>query len=91
MDDLRETFQVLRSVNMRLNPKKCTFGVLSEKFLGYMVSERGIEANPEKIKAVQDMNPPTSVKNVQKLTGQIAALNRFLSKSAEKAYLSSKY
>lgn len=64
MDDLRKIFQVLSSINMRLNPTKCTFGVSSGKFLGYVVSKRGIEANPEKVKAVQDMNPPTSVKDV---------------------------
>lgn len=56
VDDLRECFQTLRKNNMRVNPTKCTFGVRSGKFLGYLVSERGIEANPEKIQAIVDMN-----------------------------------
>ncbi|CAA0810440.1 Unknown protein, partial [Striga hermonthica] len=76
---LRDMFAILRSYSMVLNPKKCTFGVESGKFLGYMVSQRGIEANPAKIKAIQDLTPPTSVKGVQALTGRLAALNRFKS------------
>ena len=57
LDDLQETFNTLRRYNMKLNPSKCAFGVASEKFLGFMVSPRGIEANPEKIKAIPDMKP----------------------------------
>ncbi|CAA0808224.1 Unknown protein, partial [Striga hermonthica] len=78
---LQDMFSILRSYSMVLNPKKCTFGVESGKFLGYMVSQRGIEANPAKIKAIQELTPPTSVKGVQALTGRLAALNRFISKS----------
>ncbi|CAA0837944.1 Unknown protein, partial [Striga hermonthica] len=81
---LQDMFDVLRSYSMVLNPKKCTFGVKSGKFLGYMVSQRGIEANPAKIKAIQDLTPPTSVKGVQALTGRLAALNRFISKSTDR-------
>nr|XP_027063058.1 uncharacterized protein LOC113689487 [Coffea arabica] len=68
-----------------LNPKKCIFGVTSEKFLGYLVSRRGIEANPDKVQAIQEMSPPRCIRDVQRLTGRLAALNRFLSQSAAKA------
>ncbi|XP_071919055.1 uncharacterized protein [Coffea arabica] len=85
LSDLREVFGVLRDSRMKLNPKKCVFGVTSGKFLGYLVSHRGIEANPDKIKAIQDMSPPRHIREVQRLNGRLAALNRFLSQSAEKA------
>ncbi|XP_077242376.1 uncharacterized protein LOC143882870 [Tasmannia lanceolata] len=84
VSDLEETFQVLRDNKMKLNPTKCTFGVSSGKFLGFMVSQRGIEANPEKIKAVVELAPPKTIREVQRLTGMIAALGRFVSKSAER-------
>ena len=58
LEDLRETFDTLRSYNMKLNPGKCTFGVTVGKFLGLMVSQRGIEANPDKIRAIMEMTPP---------------------------------
>ena len=58
LDDLQETFNTIRRYNMKLNPSKCAFGVASGKFLGFMVSHRGIEANSEKIKAILDMKPP---------------------------------
>ena len=64
LDDLQETFDTLRQYNMKLNPSKCAFGVLSRKFLGFMVSHRGIEANPNKIQAILDMKPPRSIKEV---------------------------
>ncbi|XP_027174611.1 uncharacterized protein LOC113774254 [Coffea eugenioides] len=83
--DVREVFSVLRDSRMKLNPKKCVFGVTSGKFLGYLVSHRGIEANPDKVKAIQDMSPPRNIREVQRLNGRLAALNRFLSQSAEKA------
>ena len=69
LDDLQETFNTLRRYNMKLNPSKCAFGVASGKFLGFMVSHRGIEANPEKIKAILDIKPLQSIKEVQSLTG----------------------
>ena len=69
LDDLQETFDTLRQYNMKLNPSKCAFGVSLGKFLGFMVSHRGIEANPEKIKAILDMKSPQSIKEVQSLTG----------------------
>ncbi|XP_075645576.1 uncharacterized protein LOC142616656 [Castanea sativa] len=76
LDDLGETFNTLRRYQMKLNPSKCVFGVASRKFLGFMVSQRGIEANPEKVQAILNMASPKTVKDVQKLTGRIAALNR---------------
>ncbi|GKV52230.1 hypothetical protein SLEP1_g58821 [Rubroshorea leprosula] len=82
--DLEETFNNLRKNRMRLNPAKCIFGVELRKFLGFIVSRRGIEVNPEKIKAVAEMEPPKSVKDVQRLTGRVAALHRYISKSADK-------
>ncbi|XP_077246044.1 uncharacterized protein LOC143885887 [Tasmannia lanceolata] len=76
--------QILRRARMKLNPAKCAFGVTSGKFLGFMVSQRGIEANPEKIQAILDMEPPTTAVEVQRLAGRITALGRFMPKSAEK-------
>ena len=87
LDDLQETFNTLRRYNMKLNSSKCAFGVASEKFLGFMVSCRGIEPNPKKIKAILDMKPPQSIKEVQSLTGRVAALNRFVSKANDKCLL----
>ena len=69
---------------MKLNPSKCTFGVSSGKFLGFMVSQRGIEANPNKIRAILEMQPPRTIKETQGLTGRIAALNCFVSRSTNK-------
>ncbi|GKU99754.1 hypothetical protein SLEP1_g12552 [Rubroshorea leprosula] len=84
LTDLEETFNNLRQNRMKLNPAKCIFGVESGKFLGFMVSQRGIEVNPEKIRAIVEMEPPKSVKDIQRLTGRVAALHRFISKSADK-------
>ena len=69
---------------MKLNPSKCVFRVASDKFLGFMVSQRGIEANMEKVQAIIDMVSPRTVKEVQKLTDRIAALNRFVSRATDK-------
>ena len=84
LNDLRETFDTLRSYNMKLNPNKCAFGVTARKFLSFMVSQRGIEVNPEKIRAIMEPEPPRRVKEVQSLNGKIAALNRFVSKAMDK-------
>ena len=81
---LQETFDTLRQYNMKLNPSKCAFGVSSGKFLGFMVSHRGIEANPDKIQAILDMKPPQNIKEIQSLIGRVAALNRFVSKVTDK-------
>ena len=64
LDDLKETFATFKTHQMRLNPSKCVFGVASGKFLGFMVSQRGIEANPEKVRAIIDMMSPRTVKEV---------------------------
>ena len=71
---------MLRRYNIRLNPSKCAFRVSSGKFLGFMVSQRGIEANPNKIQAILSMKPLKNVKEVQSLIGRVAALNRFVPK-----------
>ena len=84
LDDLQETFDTLRQYNIKLNPSKCAFGVSSGKFLGFMVSHRGIEANPNKIQAILDMKPPQNIKEVQSLIGRVTALNRFVSKAIDK-------
>ncbi|KAL2240957.1 UNVERIFIED_CONTAM: Retrovirus-related Pol polyprotein from transposon opus [Sesamum indicum] len=68
LEHLKIAFAIMREHGMKLNPSKCTFGVAGGKFLGYMVSERGIEANPEKIEAILNLKSPTSIKEVQKLT-----------------------
>ena len=64
LDDLKETFATLKKHQMRLNPSKCIFEIASGKFLGFMVSQRGIEANPEKVRAIIDMTSPKTVKDV---------------------------
>jgi hypothetical protein len=81
--DLEETFASLREYRWKLNPNKCVFGVPSGKLLGFIISHRGIEANPEKISAITSMKARTCIKDVQKLTGCMAALNRFISKLGE--------
>jgi hypothetical protein len=83
LTDLAETFANKRKARLRLNPEKCIFGVRQGKILGYLVSHREIEANPRKIQAIMDMAPPQSTKYIQRLTSRLAALNRFISRSAE--------
>jgi hypothetical protein len=77
--DLEETFSSLRMFRWKLNPTKCVFGVPSGKLLGFIVSNRGIEANPVKILAITDIGALATIKDVQKLTGCMATLNRFIS------------
>ena len=84
MGDLDSIFDVLRRHKLRLNASKCSFGVGSGKFLGYMVMHRGIEVNSDQIKAISDLKPPRNAKEVQKFTGIIAALNRFISRSVDR-------
>ena len=84
LGDLGGIFNVLRRHKLHLNASKCSFGVGSGRFLGYMVTHRGIEVNPDQIKAINDLKPPRNAKEVQKLTRMIAALNRFISKSVDK-------
>ena len=83
LSDLQETFDTLQSYNMKLNPSKCTFGVTIGKFLGFMVSQIGIEVNPDKIRAIMEMTPPTSIKEVQSLNGKVATLNRFVLRATD--------
>ena len=78
LDDLKETFATFRQYHMKLNLGKCAFGVVSGKFLGFMVSQREIEANLEKVRAILEMTSPKTVKEFQKLTRRIVALNRFV-------------
>ncbi|GJX55289.1 reverse transcriptase domain-containing protein [Tanacetum coccineum] len=82
---IEQTFSTLRRINMKLNPKKCSFAMEEGKFLGYVVTSEGIRANPEKAKAVMDIPSPKTLKQMQSLSGKLAALNRFLSKSAERS------
>ena len=89
MEDLRETFDTLHSYNIKLNPKKCAFEITTRKFLGFMVSQKEIKANPEKIWAIMEMAPPRNIKEVQSLNGKIATLNRFGSRATDKCLLSS--
>uniref|UniRef100_A0A2N9J139 Uncharacterized protein n=1 Tax=Fagus sylvatica TaxID=28930 RepID=A0A2N9J139_FAGSY len=84
LKDLTETFRVLRLHKLRLNASKCVFGVGSGKFLGFMVSHRGIEVNPDQIKVIQELKAPRTHKEVQRLTGMTAALSRFISRSADR-------
>lgn len=81
---LEEIFRILRRYKMKPNPVKCAFGIASRKVLGYMVNQRGIEANPEKIKILVEMRSPKKPKEVQSLTGRIAALSHFVSKAIDK-------
>jgi hypothetical protein len=89
--DIEETFASLREYRWKLNPNKCVFSVPSGKLLGFIISHRGIEANPENISAITSMKAPTCIKDVQKLTGYMAALNRFISKLGERGSPSSNY
>ena len=81
---LSEAFLILREYNMKLNPAKCAFEVSAGKFLGFIVKNRGIEANPDKIKAVLDMPSPSGIKEVQRLIGKIASLSRFVFRASDK-------
>ena len=87
LDNLKETFDTLRSYNMKLNPSKCAFGVMARKFLGFMVFKRGIEVNLDKIWAIVEMAPPRNVKEVQSLNGKVVTLNRFMSRATDKCLL----
>ena len=84
LKDLRAVLNVLRKHRLKLNASKCAFGVGSRKFLGFMVTQRDIEANSDQISAILDLKPPRTVREVQRLTGMATVLNRFISRSAEK-------
>jgi hypothetical protein len=82
--DLQETFANFRQAGLKLNSEKCVFGVKKGKFLGCLVSTKGIEANPNKIEAILRMEPPNTKKGAQRLAGRLTSLNRFISRSAER-------
>ena len=82
IQDLEETFANLCKINLKLNPEKCVFGAPSGKLLGFFVSHRGIEANPDKIKAIEHIQAPKTVKDIRRLIGCVAALSRLISKIA---------
>jgi len=84
IQDLEIAFSCLRANKIKLNPEKCVFGVPQGMLLGYIVSQRGIEANPEKVLAIMRMGPIRDVKGVQKVTGCLAALSRFISRMGKK-------
>ena len=84
LTNLSSIFEILREHKLRLNASKCSFGVGSGKFLRYLVTHRGIKVNPDQIKAINNLQPPRNPKEVQKLTGMMAALNPFISRSVER-------
>jgi O-acetyl-ADP-ribose deacetylase (regulator of RNase III) len=83
ISDLAETFANMRRVGLKLNPEKCIFGVTKGRISGCLISTKRIEANPDKIKAIREMEEPKTKKDIQKLNGRLVALNRFISRSAE--------
>ena len=82
--DLEEVLAAVRKYDMRLNPEKCVFGVAGGKFLGFMLTHRGIEANPDKCQAVVNMRSPSNIKEIQRLVGRLTTLSRFMPKLAER-------
>jgi hypothetical protein len=84
IEDLKQTFENLNKWKWKLNPKKCVFGVASGQLLGFLVSNRGIEASTKQIQAITEMGPPRCVKDMKKVTGSMAALNRFISRLCKK-------
>jgi hypothetical protein len=87
LDDLKETFANLRRYRIKLNPKKCTFSMPAGQLLGYIISQRGIKANPSKIKAIEALESTSELKDVQEFAGCLASLSRFVSRLREKAML----
>ena len=84
IDDLKGVFEVLQRHKLRLNVDKCAFEVGAGKFLGYLITNRGIEVNPDQIEVIKCLKPPSNPKEVQVLTGMLATLNRFISKFADR-------
>ena len=84
LDDLQETFNALRFYNMKLNHSKCIFGMALGKFLGFMVAQHIVKANPDKIQAIMEMTPPKNIKEVQSLNVRVEAFNRFDSRATNK-------
>ncbi|XP_022026101.1 uncharacterized protein LOC110926690 [Helianthus annuus] len=86
LHNIQRTFDSLRSVNLKLNPTKCSFGMEEGKFLGFIVTKDGFKVNPEKVQTIQQMPSPATVKEMQRLAGRLATLNRFLANHAAKSY-----
>jgi hypothetical protein len=83
VSDLAETFANMRRAGLKLSPEKCVFGVTKGKILGCLISAKRIKANPDKIRAIREMEELKTKRDIQKLNGRVAALNRFISRSAE--------
>jgi hypothetical protein len=83
VSDLAETFANVRRAGLKLHPEKCVFGITKGKILGCLISAKRIEANPDKIRAIKEMEEPKTKKDIQKLNGRVAALKRFISRSAK--------
>ena len=84
VSDLENILEILRKHKLCLNPSKCSFDISSGKFLDYMVTQCGIEVDPDQVKAIKNLQPPRNPKEVQRLTKMITALNRFISQSADR-------
>jgi len=84
--DLEELFTTIAKYKLKLNHEKCVFGMETGKFLGILLTERGIEANPEKWVAILEMRSPISIKEVQQLTGRMVTLSRFVSAGGDKGH-----
>ena len=84
LDNLKETFDTLCSYNMKLNSSKCAFGMTTGKFLRFMVSQRGVKVNSDKIQTIMELTLPKNIKEVQSINGKVAALNRFISRATDR-------
>ena len=84
VENLRKLFKRLRKFQLKLNPTKCTFGATSGKLLGFIVSRKGIEVDPEKIKAIQNLSPPHTQREVRGFFGRLNYISRFISKMTAK-------
>ncbi|XP_026419519.1 uncharacterized protein LOC113315458 [Papaver somniferum] len=82
--DIQKMFDILRRYRMKLNPTKCSFGLSLKKFLGYLMTHRGIEVNPEQIRAIREMSSPRTKKEVPQLAGRLTSLNLFMSRSSDR-------
>jgi hypothetical protein len=85
LENLAQVFDKLRATSTKLNPEKYVFGISAEKLLGFLISHRGIEANPDKVRAIEAMRPPSRLKDERRLTGSLAALSHFILRLAERA------
>ncbi|GKD81481.1 reverse transcriptase domain-containing protein [Tanacetum coccineum] len=83
--DIQETFNKLWAINMKLNPKKCSFGIEEGPFLGHLITKQEIKDNPLKVKEISDLTSPKTLKEIQSLNGKLASLSRFLSKGIDKS------